>query len=161
FRPNINFCIAIRHRLFAVGHVKPPFRHAAVVQALFKYENLRTTTSIAMENIRSRIEPYAFALFRIVFGLLFLQFGTQKLFEWPSVPVGYTPETILIVAAWIELVSGFLIMIGLLAHMAAFVASGEMAFAYFLGHFPVAFWPVVSRGVPAVLFCFAFLFIAV
>jgi putative oxidoreductase len=114
-----------------------------------------------MKNIRSRIEPYTFAVFRIVFGLLFLQFGTQKLFEWPSAPVGYTPETILIVAAWIELICGFLIMIGLVADIAAFVASGEMAIAYFLGHFPIAFWPIASRGVPAVLFCFAFLYIAV
>ena len=46
------------------------------------------------------------------------------------------------------------------AKFAAFLAAGEMAFAYFLGHFPIAFWPVVSKGVPAVLFCFAFLFIA-
>lgn len=113
-----------------------------------------------MKNFRSRIEPYAFAVFRIVIGLLFLQFGTQKLCEWPSPPVGYTPETILIVAAWIELICGFLIMIGLVADLAAFVASGEMAFAYFLGHFPIAFWPIASRGVPAVLFCFAFLYIA-
>lgn len=106
------------------------------------------------------MEPFAFALFRIVFGLLFLQFGTQKFFSWPSTPVGYTPTALLRVAACIELMCGFLIMIGFLTRIAAFLASGEMAFAYFLGHFPLAFWPVASRGVPAVLFCFAFLFIA-
>lgn len=63
-------------------------------------------------------------------------------------------------AACLELSCGFLIMIGLVADFAAILASGEMAFAYFLGHFLIAFWPVVSRGVPAALFCFACLFIA-
>ena len=107
-----------------------------------------------------RLEPFAFALFRIVFGFLFLQFGTQKLFGWPNTPAGYTPATLTNIAAWIELTCGFLIMIGLLTEFAAFLASGEMAFAYFLVHFPVGFWPLLSRGVPAVLFCFAFLLIA-
>src|SRR5215475_6055694 len=97
------------------------------------------------------LEPFAFALFRIVFGLLFLQFGTQKLFGWPNTPTGYTPTAMLRTAACIELICGLLIMIGLFA---AFIASGEMMFAYFLGHFPIAFWPIVSKGVPAVLFCF-------
>lgn len=113
-----------------------------------------------MRNVFGHLEPFAYALFRIVFGLLFLQFGTQKLFDWPSTPVGYTPTALMQTAACIELTCGFLIMIGLVTDFAAFLASGEMAFAYFLGHFPIAFWPVVSRGVPAVLFCFAFLFIA-
>jgi len=113
-----------------------------------------------MMPLNNRFQRIAFALFRIVFGLLFLQFGTQKLFAWPNSPTGYTPTGLLRVAACIELTCGFLIMIGLLAEFAAFVAAGEMAFAYFLGHFPIAFWPVVSKGVPAVLFCFAFLFIA-
>jgi putative oxidoreductase len=108
----------------------------------------------------NRFQPIAFALFRIVFGLLFLQFGTQKLFAWPNAPTGYTPTPLLRAAAFIELICGLLIMIGLLTEFAAFVAAGEMAFAYFLGHFPIAVWPVVSKGVPAVLFCFAFLFIA-
>jgi putative oxidoreductase len=107
-----------------------------------------------------RLEPYAFALFRVVFGLLFLQFGTQKLFSWPNAPTGYTPTTLTKIAACIELTCGFLIMVGLVAEFAAFIASGEMAVAYFLAHFPIGVWPVVSRGVPAVLFCFAFLFIA-
>ena len=113
-----------------------------------------------MRNVFGSLEPFAYALFRIVFGLLFLQFGAQKLFEWPSAPVGYTPTALMKTAACIELACGFLILVGLVADLAAFLASGEMAFAYFLGHFPIAFWPVVSRGVPAVLFCFAFFFIA-
>jgi len=113
-----------------------------------------------MRKMVVRLEPIAFALFRIVFGFLFSQFGTQKLFGWPNTPLGYTPTPLLKTAAFIELTCGFLIMIGLIADFAALLASGEMAFAYFLGHFPIAFWPVVSKGVPAVLFCFAFLFIS-
>lgn len=110
--------------------------------------------------LNNRFQAIAFTLFRIVFGMLFLQFGTQKLFAWPNSPTGYTPSALLKVAACVELTCGFLIMVGLLTEFAAFIAAGEMAFAYFLGHFPIAFWPVVSKGVPAVLFCFAFLFIA-
>lgn len=112
-----------------------------------------------MQTIVARFEPFAFALFRMVFGFLFLQFGTQKLCLWPNTPVGYTPTTLTKIAASIELVCGLLIMVGLFTQFAAFLASGEMAAAYFLAHFPVSVWPVVSRGVPSVLFCFAFLFI--
>ena len=113
-----------------------------------------------MRRIIAQLQPIAFALFRVVFGLLFLQFGTQKLFGWPNTPVGYHPTALTKIAAGIELTCGFLIMIGSFTKLAAFLASGEMAFAYFLAHFPVALWPLVSKGVPAVLFCFAFLFIA-
>jgi len=113
-----------------------------------------------MRRIIAQLQPIAFALFRVMFGLLFLQFGTQKLFGWPNTPVGYHPTALMKIAAGIELTCGFLIMIGSFTKLAAFLASGEMAFAYFLAHFPVALWPLVSKGVPAVLFCFAFLFIA-
>jgi putative oxidoreductase len=113
-----------------------------------------------MRNILVRFQPFAFALFRIVFGFLFFQFGTQKLFGWPNIPIGYAPTALMKTAACIELICGVLITIGLLTEFAAFLASGEMAFAYFLAHFPIAVWPIVSKGVPAVLFCFAFLFIA-
>jgi len=106
-----------------------------------------------------RFEPFGFALFRMVFGLLFLQFGTQKLFGWPNSP-GIPASPLMKITACIELTCGFLILIGLLTDFAAVLACGEMAFAYFLGHFPISFWPIVSKGVPAVLFCFAFLFIA-
>jgi uncharacterized membrane protein YphA (DoxX/SURF4 family) len=70
------------------------------------------------------------------------------------------PSPLLKTAACIELTCGLLISIGLMTELVAILASGEMAFAYFLGHFPIAFWPIASKGVPAVLFCFAFLFIA-
>src|SRR5215468_6952561 len=103
-----------------------------------------------MKTVFASFESFAFTLFRMVFGFLFMQFGTQKLFAWPnhaSIPI----SPLLKVAASIELTCGFLILIGLAAEFAALLSSGEMAFAYFLSHFPVSVWPMVSKGVPAVL----------
>ena len=112
-----------------------------------------------MRTLLGRFEPFAFAFFRIVFGLLFLQHGAQKLLGWPSA-LGISLPPLMRVAGTIELVCGVLIMIGLAADYAAFLAVGEMAFAYFKGHFPTGFWPIVNHGEPAVLYCFAFLLIA-
>jgi putative oxidoreductase len=63
-------------------------------------------------------------------------------------------------AGVIELVAGILITLGLFTRLAAFIASGELAAAYFIGHFPHGFWPVVNKGEPAILFCFIFLYLA-
>jgi putative oxidoreductase len=63
-------------------------------------------------------------------------------------------------AGVIELVAGILIVIGLFSRVAAFIASGEMAFAYFLVHFPNSFFPLHNGGDPAICFCFIFLYIA-
>ncbi len=112
-----------------------------------------------MKPLLGRVEPYVFAFFRIVFGLLFLQHGAQKLLGWPNA-LGFHLPPLLRVAGVIELTCGFLIMVGLVADFAAFLACGEMATAYFMGHFPHGFWPIINKGEPAVLFCFAFLLIA-
>ena len=112
-----------------------------------------------MRPLLSRVEPYAFALFRIVFGLLFFQHGAQKLLGWPN-SLSFQLPTLLKIAGTIELTCGFLIMIGFVADFAAFLACGEMACAYFIGHFPHGFWPIINQGEPAVLNCFAFLLIA-
>jgi putative oxidoreductase len=112
-----------------------------------------------MRPLLGRYEPYAFALFRIVFGLLFFQHGAQKLLGWPSA-LGFQLPALMKVAGTIELTCGILILIGLVSDFAAFVACGEMATAYFMGHFPHGFWPIVNKGEPAVLYCFAFLFVA-
>lgn len=100
-----------------------------------------------------------FALFRFVVGILFASHGAQKLF---GVFGGHvmTSNRLLLVAAILELVCGLLVALGLLASWAAFVASGEMAVAYFMAHAPKAFWPLVNQGELAVLYCFAFLYIA-
>ena len=112
-----------------------------------------------MNGMLSRFEPQAYALLRIVAGLLFLFHGLQKVFGMyggPLMPVMSLPWT----AGLIELVAGGLVMIGLLAAPAAFVASGEMAYAYFTAHQPKGTWPVENGGELAALYCFIFLCIA-
>jgi putative oxidoreductase len=105
-----------------------------------------------------RVSATVYPAFRFVFGLLFLCHGLQKfgLFGGRFVPV----FSRLGAAAVIEVVCGPLIAAGAFTHIAAFVASGEMAFAYFLQHAPRGFWPIQNMGEPAVLYCFAFLYIA-
>ena len=109
----------------------------------------------------SRWQPQILALLRIVVGLLILEHATQKFFGFPApfaMPGPLPP--MLIAAGAIELVGGVLITLGLFTRLAAFIVSGEMAVAYFIGHFPQGFWPVVNKGEPAILFCFVFLYLA-
>ena len=112
-----------------------------------------------MEKNLAPFAPYAFAILRIIAGMLFVAHGGQKVFGWfggQPVPLG----SLFGLAGIIEIVFGILITIGLLTSFAAFIASGQMAVAYFIGHFPKSFWPLENDGEPAVLFCFIFLFIA-
>jgi putative oxidoreductase len=110
----------------------------------------------------NRFAGAAHSLLRIVAGLMFICPGGLKLFGWfggmPG-PPGKLPP-LLLAAAIIEIVAGTLITLGLFTRPAAFIASGEMAFAYFMGHFPKGFWPILNQGQPAVLYCFIFLFLA-
>ena len=100
------------------------------------------------------------AILRIVSGLLFFCPGALKLFGWfGGMPPGMPRTTLVTVAAVIEIVGGILIFLGLFTRVTAFIASGEMAVAYFIGHFPHGFWPIQNQGQPAVLFCFIFLFL--
>jgi putative oxidoreductase len=106
----------------------------------------------------SRIAGVTHSLLRIVAGLLFIFPGGMKLLGWfGGMPVPMTP--LLYLAGVIELVGGTLILLGLFTRPVAFLASGEMAFAYFIGHFPHGFWPIQNHGEPAVLFCFIYLFL--
>ena len=108
----------------------------------------------------SRLQPQLLAILRIVAGLLFLEHGLSKFFGFP-VPFPVQPlPPLLIAAGVIECVAGVLITLGLFSRLAAFVAAGEMAVAYWMTHFPQGFWPVVNRGEAAILFCFVFLYIA-
>jgi putative oxidoreductase len=105
----------------------------------------------------SRLEPHAYALMRTVAGLLFIFHGLQKFGMFGGRTVDLMSRVG--AAATIETLGGALVMVGLFAAPAAFVCSGEMAFA-FLSHAPQAFWPIQNRGELAVLFCFVFLYIA-
>jgi putative oxidoreductase len=112
------------------------------------------------QKLDARLSPFApgaLSVFRVIVGLLFLCHATQKLFGWPTgpqVPAGTWP---FFYAGIIELVVGILITAGLFTRIAAFVASGEMAFAYFTQHLPDGFWPIANKGELAVLYCFSFL----
>jgi putative oxidoreductase len=108
----------------------------------------------------SRWQPQLLALLRIVAGLLFLEHGLSKFFGFP-VPFPVQPLPSLLVAAGvIELVGGLLITLGLFTRIAAFVASGEMAAAYWIHHAPKGPWPVANMGEAPILFCFVFLYLA-
>lgn len=111
------------------------------------------------QQLDARLNPHApavLSLFRVVFGLLFVFHATAKLFGWPQGPVVPAGTWPFWYAGVIELVVGILITIGLFTRIAAFIASGEMAFAYFTQHMPTAFWPIQNGGEPAVMNCFAF-----
>ena len=115
-----------------------------------------------MEKGLAPFAPYAYAIMRIIVGLLFACHGAQKVFGWFGGIGGQpVPLTSLFgVAGMIELVLGFFFAIGFRTGFAAFIASGEMAVAYFMGHYPKSFWPIENGGEPAVLFCFIFLYMA-
>jgi putative oxidoreductase len=97
---------------------------------------------------------------RIVAGFLFLWHGVQKLFGYPvAMPAG-VPAFITYIAGPIELVGGALVMIGLFTRWSAFLASGLMAFAYWMAHGTKALLPILNNGELAALYCFVFLFIS-
>jgi putative oxidoreductase len=108
---------------------------------------------------RTNVEGFAYAALRMVAGFLFLFHGLQKLFGMYGgrvMPMGSLPWF----AGVIELTGGILILIGLFTSIVAFICSGEMAAAYFMSHFPSAFWPIENRGELAALYCFVFLYFA-
>ena len=107
--------------------------------------------------------PYLLSLLRIVAAFVFAPSGTIKLFGWPmAMPGGITiePFSQMWIGAVLEIVGGSLILLGLFTRPAAFVLAGEMAVAYLQFHAPNSFWPVVNQGVPAVMFCFVWLYLS-
>jgi len=110
-------------------------------------------------NFLNRYADTIYCIMRLVAGLLFACHGGQKLLGFP--PGGHGPPagTIMVLGAWIELVAGFMIALGLVTRIAALIASGEMAVAYFMAHASGGFFPIVNHGESAVLYCFVFLFI--
>ena len=114
--------------------------------------------------LRLSWEPRMLSILRIIAGFLFIQFGTGKLFAMPGplIPGGGTVpfNSLAGVAGLIESVGGVLLLLGLFTRPIAFIVSGEMAVAYFYGHAPSGFWPVLNGGHPAVLFCFIWLYLS-
>lgn len=112
-----------------------------------------------MERWLGRHAERLFALFRFVVGILFACHGAQKLFGALG-GQAMTANPMMLAAGIIEFAGGLLIAVGLLTSWAAFIASGEMAVAYFMVHAKGGFWPILNKGELAVLYCFAFLYIA-
>ncbi|HEY4029361.1 MAG TPA: DoxX family protein [Caulobacteraceae bacterium] len=123
------------------------------------------------------LSPKVLSLLRFVSGLLFMEHGMQKILHFPPQPppapaaaaaaaaakaagaaVAHAAPWFLKPAGYIELIGGALILLGLFTRGAAFICSGEMAFAYFMSHAPKNFYPVNNGGDPAILYCFLFLF---
>ena len=96
----------------------------------------------------AKLQPTVLSLFRFMTGLLLFQYGVAKLFKYPPMPM-------------FEKVQLFsLLMVGLFTRFAAFILAGEMAFAYFMGHAPRGFLPLLNNGSLAILLCFACLYLA-
>ena len=108
--------------------------------------------------------PYLLSILRIVAAFLFMQFGTAKLVAFPAaiMPGGGTAPigSLAGIAGLLETVGGALLLVGLFTRPVAFIVAGEMAVAYFIGHAPQGFWPVLNQGHPAILFCFVWLYLS-
>lgn len=113
-----------------------------------------------MERYIGSYAPYLYAILRIVAGLMFAMHGTQKLFGWPGGQDTVDLASLMGLAGIIELVGGLMIVFGFFTGYAAFIASGEMAVAFFMAHAPQGWNPLLNDGETAVLYCFLFLYMA-
>jgi putative oxidoreductase len=119
-----------------------------------------------MNKTLAGFEPTILSIFRIITGLLLFQYGVAKILKFPVIPYFADIPPLITAAGVIELVGGALLILGLFTRPVAFILSGEMAFAYFMGHMfkgglaaPV-FIPLLSGGNAAILFCFACLYLS-
>lgn len=121
------------------------------------------------DKMLTKWQPSALSLFRFITGLLLLQYGIAKILKFPVLPYFAKIPPLITTAGTLELVLGALLMIGLFTRISAFILSGEMAFAYFMGHMfkatiekgdPPVFLPLLNNGTAAILFCFACLYLA-
>jgi len=119
-----------------------------------------------MDQILSKYQPQALSLLRFITGLLLFQYGAAKILKFPSGTPFEKVELFSLIGAagTIELILGALLIIGLWTRIAAFILSGEMAFAYFLGHMfktgSAVLHPLFNGGTGAILFCFVCLYLS-
>lgn len=105
--------------------------------------------------------PRVLSVLRIIAALLFMEHGLMKLFHFPAPQPG-APDPLppmLLAAAWLEVVGGALLVLGLFTRPVAFVLAGQMAVAYFIAHASKGFYPALNGGEAAILFCFIFLYL--
>ena len=121
-----------------------------------------------IDKMLAKWQPPALSLFRFITGLLLFQYGVAKILKFPTIPEGNAYAFLNKVqlmslsgaAGMIELIFGGLLLIGLFTQPVAFILAGEMAFAYFIGHAPRSFFPLINGGTLAILFCFACLYLS-
>lgn len=106
--------------------------------------------------------PRALSVLRIITGLLIIQHGMGKILGFPAFPAyaNVQPLSLIGAAGFIELIGGALLIVGLCTRPVAFVLAGEMAFAYFIAHFPKDFHPLINGGTLAALYCFTCLYLS-
>ena len=113
-----------------------------------------------MDKLLSPYRPYIYALLRMAAGLLFFLHGLPKLFGGFGRPAPVELMSQMGLAGIIEVIGGAMIALGLFTSPVAFLASGQMAVAYFQAHAPRGLWPIMNGGELAALFCFVFLYFA-
>ena len=115
----------------------------------------------AFNAMLARFEPLVLSIFRVITGLLLFQFGVAKVLKFPIVPPfdKVAPWSLYWCAGCIELVLGGLLILGLCSRSVAFILCCEMAFSYFISHFPRGFIPLLNGGELAIMFCFSCLYI--
>ena len=115
-----------------------------------------------IDKLLAAAEPMVLSIFRIVTALLMFQFGVAKLLKFPAGTAFEKVQAFSLygAAGMFELVLGALLLVGLFSRLAAFILCGEMAFAYFISHFPKGFIPLLNGGNLAIMFCFSCLFLA-
>ena len=102
------------------------------------------------------------SVLRIVSAAIFITSGTMKIFNFPPMPPGMPPIPLLSqmgIGGLLEVVGGALVLVGLYTRPVSFVLAGMMAVAYFQFHAPQSFFPTVNQGIPAILYCFIFLYL--
>ncbi|SRR6266567_1029253 len=119
---------------------------------------------MSFDRLAANHQPYLLSLFRFITGLLLFQYGVAKIFKFPALQYFADPPPLIMTAGALELILGALLIIGLFTRFSAFILSGEMAFAYFLGHMyktgELVFLPLNNNGTAAILFCFACLYLS-
>jgi putative oxidoreductase len=113
---------------------------------------------------RLALEPHMLSILRIMVGLLYMEHGLNKLFDFPPTPTHMPYRLFSLVpglAGLLEMFGGLLITLGLYTRIVAFILSGEMAFAYFMVNEPRSFFPLLNGGDGTILYCFIFLYFAV
>jgi putative oxidoreductase len=109
-------------------------------------------------NSLNRFADSFYCIMRLVVGLMFACHGLDKIFG-TFTPKAEALPTLMVVGGWLEIICGFLVAFGLLTRIAAFLASGEMAVAFFMMHAPKGLIPYVNKGELAVVYCFVFFYI--